>query len=110
MIAAGFGAHPQQPRHVEAREGADNARWLLVWHLSSLRLCRPLRLFFLATFLPPEAAAIKSRLDRSAVAGDERATVRNRGSYSRRNFERKFHISEAMSLVLPQRVLMPGAV
>jgi hypothetical protein len=36
--------------------------------------------------------------------------VADRGSYYRRNFERKFHVSEAMSLVLPQRVLMPGAI
>jgi hypothetical protein len=28
MVAAGFRAHPQQPWHVEACEGADNARRL----------------------------------------------------------------------------------
>jgi hypothetical protein len=28
MVAAGFRAHPQQPRHVKAYEGADNARRL----------------------------------------------------------------------------------
>jgi hypothetical protein len=42
------------------------------------------------------------------MAGDERATVADRGPYYRRNFECKFHISETMSLVLP--LLMTGAV
>jgi hypothetical protein len=76
--------------------------------LPPVQLCRLLRLLFLATFLPPDAAAIKSWSNRSGVAGDERAMRTGRGSYYRRNFECKFHISEAMSLVL--LLLMPGAV
>jgi len=57
--------------------------------------------------MPPRSNRASNR---PGVAGDERAMVKDFGPYYRRNFERKFHISAAMPLVLPQRVLMPGAV
>jgi len=57
--------------------------------------------------MPPRSNRASNR---PGVADDERAIGKDRGSYYRRNFERKFHVGEAMPLVLPQRVLMPGAV
>jgi hypothetical protein len=78
--------------------------------LPPVQLCWLPRLLFLTTFLPPDAAAIKSRFEPVGQAGDERGSRADCGPYYRRNFECKFHVSEAISLVLPQRVLMPGAV
>jgi hypothetical protein len=78
--------------------------------LPPVQLCRLLRLLFLAAFLPPDAAAIKSRFEPVGRSRRRTDDTNECGSYYRRNFECKFHISETMSLVLPQRVLMPGAV
>jgi hypothetical protein len=61
MVAAGLGAHPQQPRHVHPGKGSDDARRRLrIRHLSSRAALPAASLLFRRAFLPPDRAAGKS--------------------------------------------------